>query len=206
MNAFFASVEQRDNPVLAGKPVAITNGDKGSCIITCSYEARAFGVKTGMRFSEAKIRCPSLIKKSSDPKKYTKISSNIMDILYGISPDIEIFSIDEAFLDLTSCRKIYSSPISVAHLIKDRIFQAVNLPCSIGISDNKSTAKFAAKMQKPDGITIINPSESEKILANYSVKELCGVSSGIQSFLNYHGVFVCGDMKNIPIKTTFIYI
>ena len=200
MNAFFASIEQRDDPLLSGKPVAITNGQKGSCIITCSYEARAFGIKTGMRFSEAKIKCPSLIKKSSNPKKYTKISSNIMGILRDVSPDIEIFSIDEAFLDLTNCRKIYASPVNVAYLIKDRILKSVNLPCSIGISGDKSTAKFAAKMRKPDGVTIINPRESESILANYSVKELCGVSNGIQSFLNYHGVFVCGDMKNIPIS------
>tara|TARA_Y100000996_G_scaffold397842_1_gene365291 strand:- start:897 stop:2132 length:1236 start_codon:yes stop_codon:yes gene_type:complete len=200
MNAFFASIEQRDDPLLSGKPVAITNGDKGSCIITCSYEARAFGIKTGMRFSEAKIKCPSLIRKSSDPKKYTKISSNIMNILYDISPDVEIFSIDEAFLDLTSCKKIYTSPANVAYIIKDRISKSVNLQCSIGISGDKSTAKFAAKMQKPDGITIINPNESENILKNYSVNELCGVSNGIQSFLNHHGVFVCGDMKNIPIS------
>tara|TARA_B100001778_G_C18540129_1_gene607843 strand:- start:43 stop:1278 length:1236 start_codon:yes stop_codon:yes gene_type:complete len=200
MNAFFASIEQRDDPKLFGKPIAITNGNKGSCIITCSYEARAFGIKTGMYFSEAKRKCPSLIRCSSNPKKYIYVSSKIMDILYNISPDIEIFSIDEAFLDLSNCKKIYPSLFDVAYLIKDKIFSDLNLPCSIGIAENKSNAKFAAKMQKPDGITVLPPDKSEEILSNYPIKDLCGVSNGIGSFLNNHGVFVCGDMKNIPIS------
>ena len=200
MNAFFASIEQRDKPYFRGQPVAITNGAKGSCIITCSYEARAFGVKTGMRFIDAKNKCPGLLRCTSDPQKYTKVSSKIMKILYDISPDIEIFSVDEAFLDLTRCKKIYSSPLDAAYIVKDRLFRSLNLPCSIGISTNKSNAKFAAKMKKPDGITVMHPSDSESILSKYSVKDLCGVSNGIQSFLNYHGVFICGDMKNIPIS------
>ena len=200
MNAFFASIEQRDNPKLFGKPIAITNGEKGSCIITCSYEARAFGIKTGMKFLEAKNKCPNLIRCSSNPKKYTYASSQIMKILYNISPDIEIFSIDEAFLDLSSCKKIYPSLFDVAYLIKDKIFSILNLPCSIGIAENKSNAKFAAKMQKPDGITVLSPDKSESILSKYPIRSLCGVSHGIGSFLNNHGVFICGDMKNIPIS------
>ena len=200
MNAFFASIEQRDNHNLSGKPIAVTNGEKGSCIITCSYEARAFGIKTGMSFKEAKNKCSDLIRCPSNPKKYTYASSKIMDILYHISPDIEIFSIDEAFLDLSNCKKIYPSLIEVAYIIKDKIFSALNLPCSIGISNNKANAKFAAKLQKPDGITVLPPEESENVLSNYLVKDLCGVSNGIGSFLNHHGVFVCGDMKKIPIS------
>ena len=200
MNAFFASIEQRDNNYLSGKPIAVTNGEKGSCIITCSYEARAFGIKTGMSFKEAKNKCSDLIRCPSNPKKYTYASSKIMDILYHISPDIEIFSIDEAFLDLSNCKKIYPSLIEVAYIIKDKIFSTLNLPCSIGISNNKANAKFAAKLQKPDGITVLPPEESENVLSNYLVKDLCGVSNGIGSFLNHHGVFVCGDMKKIPIS------
>ena len=153
-----------------------------------------------MKFIDAKKKCPGLLRCASNPHKYTKVSSSIMKILYNISPDIEIFSIDEDFLDLTRCKKIYSSPLDAAYLIKDKLFRLINLPCSIGLSTNKSNAKFAAKMKKPDGITVISPNESEDILSTYSVKDLCGVSNGIQSFLNYHGVFTCGDMKNIPIS------
>ena len=200
MNSFFASIEQRDNHLLAGKPIAITNGIYGSCVITCSYEARAFGIRTGMKYKEAKNRCPHLIKQSSNPKKYADISIRIMNIVKTISPDVEVFSVDEAFIDLTYCSKIYNSPMDAALLLKDRILSSVNLPCSIGISSTKSLAKFAAKMHKPDGITIIDPHNSEKILSNFPVTELCGVSKGIQKFLNYHSVFKCGDMKNIPIS------
>ena len=200
MNAFFASIEQNDFLYLKDKPVAVTNGIKGSCVITCSYEARAFGIKTGMRIRDAKLLCPELIRRPSRPERYIKISKGIMEILNNVSPDLEIFSVDEAFLDLTHCQKIYPSPVFVAELVKKNIFSKFNLPCSIGISDNKSIAKFAAKLNKPDGLTIINPWEAEQTLSNYSVTELCGVSYGIQKFLNFHGVFTCGDMKKIPIS------
>ena len=200
MNAFFASIEQRDDSELRGRPVAVTNGKHGSCIITCSYEARAFGIKTGMRFSDAKLICPKIIRKPSNPKKYAETSARIMRILQNISPDVEIFSVDEAFVDLTNCKKIYSSPLDVACLIKDRIYSDVCLPCSIGISENKSMAKFAAKLKKPDGITILNTQKAKEVLENYLVTELCGVSKGIQKFLNTHNVYRCGDMKKIPIS------
>ncbi|MEC7832248.1 MAG: DNA polymerase IV [Pseudomonadota bacterium] len=200
MNAFFASIEQNDFIDLRNKPIAVTNGIKGSCVITCSYEARAFGVRTGMKFKDAKLLCPKLIRRTSRPKRYIEISKGIMKILGNISPDLEIFSVDEAFLDLTYCQKIYPSPIFVAKLVKKNISNKFNLSCSIGISDNKAIAKFAAKLNKPDGLTIINPWEAEKTLSNYSVTELCGVSYGIQKFLNLHGVFLCGDMKKIPIS------
>tara|TARA_B100000674_G_scaffold75976_1_gene52861 strand:- start:7 stop:1230 length:1224 start_codon:yes stop_codon:yes gene_type:complete len=200
MNAFFASIEQRDDIELRGKPIAVTNGKHGSCIITCSYEARAFGIKTGMKFSEAKIMCPKLIRKPSNPKKYAAISSQIMEILHNISPDIEIFSVDEAFIDLTHCKKIYNSPIEVACLVKDQIHENINLSCSIGISNNKAMAKFAAKLKKPDGITLIDPAQSCLFLENRLITDLCGVSKGIQKFLNKHNVFFCNDMKKIPIS------
>tara|TARA_B100000242_G_C43050462_1_gene490762 strand:- start:211 stop:1431 length:1221 start_codon:yes stop_codon:yes gene_type:complete len=200
MNAFFASIEQRDNIELQGKPVAVTNGKYGSCIITCSYEARAFGIKTGMRFSDARLLCPQIIRKPSNPKKYAKTSTQIMKILQNISPDVEIFSVDEAFIDITNCKKIYRSPLDVACLIKDRIYSSVCLPCSIGISENKSMAKFAAKLRKPDGITVLNIKKAKEVLESCLVTELCGVSKGIQKFLNTHNVYKCGDMKKIPIS------
>lgn len=200
MNAFFASIEQRDNPLLIGKPIAVTNGIHGSCVITCSYEARAFGIKTGMRYVDAKSLCPTLIKQPSNPVRYAKISTNIMSIIKTISPDVEIFSVDEAFIDLTNCLNIYQTPMNAALILKDRIFKYENLPCSIGISTSKALAKFAAKMHKPNGITIIDPGRSKDILNNYPVTALCGVSTGIKKFLNTHNVYKCGDMKNIPIS------
>jgi DNA polymerase-4 len=123
-----------------------------------------------------------------------------MKTLNTVSPDIEIFSIDEAFLDLTYCQKIYSTPMEIGWVIREKIFKISRLSCSVGISGDKSTAKFATKMHKPDGITIIKPTSSRKVLSKYPVTSLCGVSTAIKSFLNHHHVFKCGDMKNIAVS------
>ena len=154
MNAFFASIEQRDYPELEGKPVAVTNGEHGSCIITSSYEARAFGIKTGMKIRDGRKICPHLVQRESRPKAYAATSAIIMNVLQNITPDIQIYSVDEAFLELTHCMKIYKEINHVVYKIKDLIYQKVNLKCSIGISFSKSLAKYASKINKPDGIIV----------------------------------------------------
>ena len=109
MNAFFASVDQRDFPSLLGQPVAITNGLRGSCIITSSYEARACGVRTGMRLREARLRCPNLIQRPARPEVYARVSTNIMRAIKNVCPDVEVFSVDEAFIDITPCQTLNSA-------------------------------------------------------------------------------------------------
>jgi DNA polymerase-4 len=200
MNAFFASIEQRDYPDLLGKPIAVTNGQYGSCIITSSYEARAFGIKTGMKIREGRKICPHLIQRSSRPKVYAATSERIMNILASITPDIQIYSVDEAFLELTNCMKIYKEINHVVYKIKDLIYQTEHLKCSIGISFSKSLAKYASKINKPDGITFITEKNYHKYLDNSPIDNLCGVSKGVKYFLNLHGVYKCSDMKNIPIS------
>ena len=200
MNAFFASIEQRDYPKLLGKPIAVTNGKYGSCIITSSYEARAFGIKTGMKISEGRKICPYLIQRSSRPTVYAATSARIMNILHNITPDIQIYSVDEAFLELTNCMKIYKEINYVAYKIKDLIYESENLKCSIGISFSKSLAKYASKINKPDGITYINRNNYHEYLDNSPIETLCGVSTGVKSFLNHHGVYKCSDMKKLPIS------
>ena len=123
MNAFFAAIDQRDTPEWRGRPLAITNGEQGSCIITCSYEARAYGIKTGMRLSEAKNKCRSLIVVPSRPKVYAEVSASIMAALTEITPDVEIFSVDEAFLDVTCCQTLLGTPEHIGHLVKQKIFK-----------------------------------------------------------------------------------
>ncbi len=201
MNAFFASVEQRDFPELRAKPVAVTNGRLGSCIITSSYEARAQGVKTGMRLKEAWLKCPELIQCPARPKVYAATSKSIMAALAeNISPNIEIFSVDEAFLDITDGQKYLGTPKEIAMATKHAVWQASQLLCSVGVSGDKTTAKWAAKLNKPDGLTIIEPWTAEARLAPIEIDELCGINKGVKSFLNARGVFVCGDMKEIPIS------
>ena len=200
MNAFFASVEQRDYPYLLGRPVAITNGMRGSCIITCSYEARAFGIHTGMRLQEARRLCPQLIQRPTRPQVYAKVSSQIMHNLINVCPDIEVFSVDEAFIDVTPCQKLYGSPLEAAKQLKQSVYQASGLLCSLGLSGDKTTAKYAAKLNKPDGFTVIPPWQAKATLADVPVTELCGIAKGIGNFLAQHGVHYCGDMEKLPIS------
>ncbi len=201
MNAFFASVEQMDNPELQGRPIGITNGERGSCIITCSYEARARGIKTGMRLKDALRVCPDFIRVPSHPERYAEISSRIMSALSRITPDMEIFSVDEAFLDVTRCQKLYGSPENIAKLVQSTVREASGgILCSIGLSGDKTTAKYAAKLQKPNGLTIIPPWQAEEQLRNVPVTDLCGIAKGVGGFLAERDIFCCGDMKKLPIS------
>jgi DNA polymerase-4 len=200
MNAFFASVEQLDHPEFRGKPIGITNGREGTCIITCSYEARSYGVKTGMRLKQARQLCPDLIQCPARPQRYAAVSGAIMAALEEtISPEMEIFSVDEAFLDITRCQTLLGHPAQIAALAKQVVFAASGLLCSVGVSGDKTTAKYAAKLNKPDGLTVIPPWQARQTLADVAVTELCGISHGIGGFLAARGVYTCGDMARLPI-------
>jgi len=197
MNAFFASIEQMDRAEWQGRPIAVTNGVQGTTIITSSYEARAWGVRTGMRIKQARQLCPELIQAPSRPERYAAISTRIMHALTTITPDVEVFSVDEAFLDVTRCQKLFGSPEKIARQVKKTVFHASGVLCSVGVSGDKSTAKYAAKLNKPDGLTIIPPWQAETALSNALVTDLCGVNNGIGRFLAERSVVRCGDMKNI---------
>ena len=200
MNAFFASVEQVDNPQWRGKPVVLTNGGIGTCIITCSYQARAFGIRTGMHISEARRLCPDLVHVSSRPRRYAEVSANIMQALARFTPDIEVFSVDEAFLDVTRCQQLWGGPREVALRVKRAVYENSGVCCSVGVSGDKTTAKFAARQQKPDGLTIIPPWQARDRLADTPLTELCGVNAGIAGMLARYGVFLCGDLQKLPIS------
>ena len=197
MNAFFASIEQLDFPELRDRPVAVTNGALGTCIITCSYEARRFGVHTGMRLREARRLCTDLVQRSARPQRYAGISTRIMDLLTTITPDLEVFSVDEAFLDLTHCQEL-GSPVGLARRAQDLILHETGLPCSVGLSGDKTTAKYAAKLKKPRGFVVIPPWEARTRLSPVPVTELCGIKNGIGSFLAARGVHTCGEMARLP--------
>lgn len=200
MNAFFASVEQLDDPALRGKPVAITNGDQGTCIITCSYEARAFGIHTGMRLPEARQRCPALIRITARSSRYAEMSARIMSALQAITPDIEVFSVDEAFLDVTHVQRLHGAPPVIARQVQRLVREVSGLPCSVGVAGDKTTAKWAAKQHKPEGLTVVSPWETAARLHDVPVTELCGVGRGIGGFLASRGVRTCGDMSRLPVS------
>ena len=199
MNAFFASVEQLDHPELRGKPIGITNGREGTCIITCSYEARAFGIRTGMRLREARERCPHFVVVPSNPHRYVAISTAIMQALHDVTPDVEVFSIDEAYLDVTGCQRLLGSPEQIARRVKQIVLETSGLYCSVGVSGDKTTAKWAAKQQKPDGLTVVPPWQAAERLREVPLTELCGIAKGIGSFLAERGIHRCGQMAQLPV-------
>lgn len=200
MNAFFASVEQRDFPELRGKPVGVTNGEVGTTLITCSYEARAFGVKTGMRVYDARRLCPGLIQRPARPRVYAAISTRIMHALHDISPDVEVFSVDEAFIDVTHCQRLHGPPEHIAQLARQRIHEVSGgLPCSIGVAGTKSTAKIASDLKKPNGLTVIPPWEARERLDGVPMKKLCGLGPNIAEFLSLYGARTCGDVARLPM-------
>lgn len=200
MNCFFAAIEQHDNPAWRKRPVAVTNGELGTTIITSSYEARAFGVKTGMRLNRARVLCPGLIQAPSRPYRYADLSTKIMASLQRITPDVEIYSVDEAFLDVTQCQRLLGTPEQIARQVKNTVYQVSGLLCSVGVSGDKTTAKFAAKLKKPDGLTVIAPDEAEQRLAPYPVSALSGINKGVANFLAHYGILYCGDMKKVPMS------
>ena len=201
-NAFFASIEQLDNPELRGKPIGVTNGKTGTCIITSSYEARALGIHTVMRLKEARKICPDFIQIACQTRTLTpEVSIRIMESLQEITPDIEVFSVDEAFLDITRCQNYWNkSPEAIGQMIKDVVWEVSGLPCSVGLSGDKTTAKYAAKLNKPDGLTIILPWEARERLKHVPVMELCGINKGIAGFLAKRGAFTCGDVASLPVS------
>ena len=200
MNAFFAAIEQHDRPELRGRPVAITNGLQGTCCITTSYEARAYGVKTGMRLREARKLCPDIVQVAARPERYAAVSSRIMAALIDVTPDVEVFSVDEAFLDVTHCQSLWGAPERIAEMTRRVVGEACGLPCSIGLSGDKTTAKYASDLRKPAGLTVIPPWEAAARLREVPVMELCGIGHGIGAYLAARGVHTCGDMARLPVS------
>jgi DNA polymerase-4 len=199
MDAFYAAVEILDNPALKDQPVSVTNGAHGSTIITCSYVARKYGIHTGMPLYKAKLRCKNLINIPARHKRYNYISNNIMSYLREyICPDIEVYSVDEAFIDITGIQRSYGPIKKIAQNIQKQIYTRFGLEASLGISGDKTTAKYAAKNAKPFGIKIVEPKFAGQYLANAHVTDICGISNKIAKFLLNYGIEYCRDMHKLP--------
>lgn len=198
MDAFFISVEERENPVLHGKPSAVCGSLSRSVITSANYEARAWGIRAGMPIQEAKKRCPNLILVKGDISKYTETASRIFSILKDFTPLVEVASIDEAYLDITESLLLFKSPYQIAKLIKERIRKEERLTCSIGIAPNKLLAKLGSTLRKPDGLMIIKKEEVEEILKDIPVEKLHGIGPKLKEELNSIGIFTCGQLGEFP--------
>ncbi|WP_026694713.1 DNA polymerase IV [Peribacillus kribbensis] len=206
MNSFYASVEMAYDSSLKGKPLAIAGNasERRGIIVTCSYEARMFGVKTTMPLWEAKKLCPSLIIMEPDFDKYRTASQAMFDLLRQYTSLVEPVSIDEGYLDITECHEL-GSPVEIAKSIQQRIRQTLDLPCSIGIAPNKFLAKTASDMKKPMGITILRKRDVPSMLWPLDVGEMHGVGEKTAEKLKAIGVDTIGRLaaaNEIQLKHT----
>jgi DNA polymerase-4 len=194
MDAYFASVEQQCNPFLRGKPVGVIGSARRTVITTSSYEARAFGVKTGMSIYEAKKLCPSLILVVGNNHKYTYTCKKLSEIYRRYAPVVEIYSVDEAFIDLTQTRHLWATPCEIGKKIKNEIKQSYGINATVGISHNKLMAKLAAEISKPDGLKWIKKNEVHQILENLPPHELWGIGKKLAHKLEALGIITCGQL------------
>lgn len=195
MDAFFASVEQRDFPDLKGKPVAVGGNKERGVVAAASYEARAFGVYSAMPSSIAIRKCPSLIFAKPRFDVYKKVSGQIRNIFYSYTDLVEPLSLDEAYLDVTNNKKNIQSAVAVAKAIKSEIFKETNLTASAGISYNKFLAKSASSINKPNGLTLIHPEKAEAFIASLPVEKFFGVGKVTADKMKKMGINNGNDLK-----------
>jgi DNA polymerase IV len=195
MDAFFASVEQLDNPALRGKPVAVGGSGERSVVAAASYEARKFGVRSAMPSVIAKRLCPDLIFVKHNFSRYTEVSANIHEIFREYTDLIEPLSIDEAFLDVTKDKKNLGSATVIAGKIRDEIKARTGLTASAGISVNKFLAKIASDINKPDGMFVIRPEEAEKFIEELAVEKFYGIGKVTAEKMHKLGIHKGTDLK-----------
>ena len=201
MDAYFASIEQRDNPELRGKPVIVGAGPhERGVVCAASYAARKFGVHSAMPSRTAFKLCPNGIFIRPDMRKYSLVSKQIMAILESFTPLVQPLSIDEAFLDVTGSTKIFGDALTIAKRIKAEILAQTGLIASVGVAPNKFLAKLASDLDKPDGLTVITAADKVKTLAPLPVAKLWGVGKTTEKRLHEVGLRTIGDIQRLPIE------
>ncbi len=188
MDAFYASVEQRDNPSLKGQAVVVGGGSNRGVVAAASYEARKFGIHSAMPMAEAMRRCDHLVRVAPRMSHYKEASTQIFAIFREFTPLVEGLSLDEAFLDVTASAKLFGSPEIIAAQIKQRILDETRLTASVGVAENKLVAKIASDLDKPDGLTIVTPELYSEILDPLPVRVIPGI--GRQTLKQLEGIHV----------------
>jgi DNA polymerase-4 len=194
MDAFYASIEQRDDPALAGRPVIVGGPRRRGVVSTASYEARPFGVHSAMPMSQALRLCPDAVVRAPRMGAYAEVSREIMAVLAGFSPLVEPLSLDEAFLDMTGCERLFGPPDRMARSIKDAIRERTELTASVGIGGNKFLAKLASDLDKPDGLTWVPFGTPAEFIAPLPVRRLWGVGPRVAERLAGLGLETIGQV------------
>ncbi len=196
MDAFYASIEQRDNPDLRGKPVAVGHAEKRGVVSTASYEARVFGVHSAMSSQRAMKLCPQLIFVPGRMEVYKEVSASIHEIFHEYTDVIEPISLDEAFLDVTENKKGMELAVDIAREIKKKIREKCNLVASAGISYNKFLAKIASDYRKPDGLCTIHPDQAMDFIASLAIESFWGVGPVTARKMHMLGIHKGSDLRD----------
>ena len=199
MDQFFAAVEQRDNPELKGKPIAVGHDAERGVVSTASYEARRYGVHSAQSIQVAKRLCPQLIIVEPHFHRYKEVSAQLHDIFHDYTDLIEPISLDEAFLDVTENKKGMALGVEIAREIKKRIFETTGLTASAGVSYCKFLAKIASDWRKPDGLTVIHPDRALDFIAQLKVEKIWGVGNKTAEKMHRMGIFTGADLRRTPL-------
>jgi DNA polymerase-4 len=198
MDAFFASVEQLDDPSLRGRCVVVGGPSHRGVVAAASYEAREYGIRSAMPIFQARQRCRDLVIVPPRRRRYAELSRRIMDNLRNFSPLVEPVSIDEAYVDITGCQRLHGEPRQMACSIKNRIHSLTGLTCSVGVAPNKFLAKIASDLEKPDGLTVIEPEQVHPFIATLPVEKVPGVGRRACETLQGLGIRTLGQAKGVP--------
>ena len=199
MDAFYASIEQRDRPELRGRPVVVGADPRGRGVVSAaSYEARVYGVRSAMPIGRAARLCPQAAFVPVDMDKYQRVSRQVMAILGQFSPVVEPLSVDEAFIDITGTHSLFGVPREAARLIKRRILDETGLTASAGLAANKFVAKVASDLEKPDGLVVVEPDQEGTFLARLSVDRIWGVGRVMGKALAAMGITTVAQLQAVP--------
>lgn len=203
MNSYFATVEQQANPQLRGRPLGIIKAEGRGCVIAASIEAKKYGVKTGTTVWEAKSKCPQIVLVPADMDKYLGITKKFISIVNDYSPIVEVFSIDEMFVDVSQTQDLYSGgAYQMAIEIKNRVRNELGdwIRCSVGVSFTKLLAKLASELKKPDGLVFLNKENYLQKTEGVDVGEVCGIGQARTKWLNARGAYNLGQARKLDIN------
>jgi DNA polymerase IV (DinB-like DNA polymerase) len=205
LDAFFASVEIRENPKLSGIPLIVGGNPqtKRGVVSTCSYEAREYGIHSGMPISQAVKLCPHVTMVRGTYNLYSKVSENIMKVLSNYSPIMKIAGNDEAYLDITNVVSDYEEAKRLAMELKDDVYASEHLTCSIGVAPTKILAKIASEVDKPNGLTVLKPLEISEFLAPLKITVIPGIGKKSYQVFQSKSIETCGDLANLPYQIVF---
>lgn len=198
MDAFYASVEQRDNPSLLGKPLVVGGGSNRGVVAAASYESRKFGIHSAMPMREALRRCPDLLRVPPRMAHYKSVSEEIFAIFRGFTPLVEGLSLDEAFLDVTDSSELFGSAVEIAKATKKRIFDSTALTASVGVAANKLVAKIASDLDKPDGLVVVWRDDTRSVLDPLPVRVIPGIGRKTLAKLSEKGIETVADLRLAP--------